>query len=107
MHPLADKVWESAQQSLRSMVTPEIYNLWFAPLRTVALEKELLLLEVGDDFCEVWLKDNYLGLLQEVCSEAARHPVRIKFQVGKTGAYVLPAHSPSSPSRFPSSPAEL
>lgn len=95
MQAQADKVWDSAQHLLRAMVTPEIFNLWFAPLRPLGLEKEMLLLEVGDDFCEVWLKDNYLGLLQEVSSQAAGHPVRIKFQVGKSGAYVLPANSSS------------
>ena len=48
------------------MLSADTYNLWFARLRASALEEDCLVLEVGNDFCEVWLKDNYMGLLQEV-----------------------------------------
>ena len=88
----ADKVWDSARALLRTMVNPETYNLWFAPLRPLVLEKDLLVLEVGDDFCEVWLKENYMGLLQEVVSQGAGQPVKVKFQIGKN-----PGHGVSSP----------
>jgi hypothetical protein len=33
MHALAEKIWSSAQEQLRSILTADIYNLWFAPLR--------------------------------------------------------------------------
>ena len=88
----ADKIWDSAQALLRTMVNPETFNLWFAPLRPLVLDKDLLVLEVGDDFCEVWLKENYMGLLQEVVSQGAGQPVKVKFQIGKN-----PGHGVSSP----------
>ncbi len=63
------------------MLSPDTYKLWFAPLRARQLEGQTLVLEVSNDFCEVWLKDNYLGLLQEAVGAVAGHPMQVKFKV--------------------------
>jgi len=64
------------------MLSPDIYNLWFAPLRPVSMDAQHVTLEVANDFCEVWLKDNYLGLLQDVLGVASGRPLRVKFTTG-------------------------
>jgi len=76
-------IWGAAQAQLRSMLSAETYNLWFAPLRAAGYEGDAVVLEVANDFCEVWLKDNYQGLLQDVLSIAAARQLRAKFVVGK------------------------
>ncbi|HXC99813.1 MAG TPA: chromosomal replication initiator protein DnaA [Verrucomicrobiae bacterium] len=88
MQVTAEKIWAAAQQQLRSMLNTDMYNLWFAPLRVEALENDCLSLEVANDFCEVWLKDNYIGLLQEVLTRSAGRAILVKFKVvpGKNGA---------------------
>ena len=96
MHALADKVWMAAQERLRPMLSADTFKLWFAPLHAVALDNSQLTLEVADDFCEVWLKDNYLGLLQDVVTQAAGRPVQVKFKVaaGHPPAAVSPGPGP-------------
>jgi len=74
-----ETVWSSAQGQLRTMLNQDIYNLWFAPLRVVELQSDVLTLEVANEFCEVWLKDNYLGLLREVVGRASGRPLEVKF----------------------------
>ena len=86
-----EKTWEIAREALRRALNADMYNLWFAAIRPVALDDETMTLEVADDFCEVWLKDNYLGLLQEVVSQAAERPVRVKFIVGSGAVPAAPA----------------
>jgi chromosomal replication initiator protein len=81
MQATADKIWTAAQQQLRSMLNSDMYNLWFAPLRVHILENDCLSLEVANDFCEVWLKDNYMGLLQEVLTRCGGRPMQVKFKV--------------------------
>ena len=63
------------------MLSADTYNLWFAPLRASDQEGNGIVLEVANDFCEVWLKDNYLGLLQDVVALASGHQLQIKFKV--------------------------
>src|SRR6266516_7983108 len=77
----AEKIWAAAQQMLRTMLNSDIYNLWFAPVRAVALEGEQITLEVANDFCEVWLKDNYLGLIQDVLLHASGQSLKVRFIV--------------------------
>ncbi len=80
----AEKLWVAAKAQLRTMLNLDTYNLWFAPLRAESLEKEILTLAVANDFCEVWLKDNYIGLLQDVVSRTATAPITLKFKVCAT-----------------------
>jgi chromosomal replication initiator protein len=81
MQSSAETIWTSAQEQLRSMLSADTYNLWFAPLRATSIEGENVILEVANDFCEVWLKDNYSGLLQDVLSVAGAKQLRAKFLV--------------------------
>jgi chromosomal replication initiator protein len=86
MQASAETVWEAAQQSLRGMLNPDIYNLWFSPVKAGGLEDETLTLEVANDFCEVWLKDNYLGLIHDVLAQVTGQNLRVKFHVNSNSA---------------------
>jgi chromosomal replication initiator protein len=99
MQASGEKIWDFAQQHLRSMLSADTYKLWFESLRATALDGNTLILEVSNDFCEVWLKDNYMGLLQDVVALAAGHQLQIKFKVGAGNG--APAHAPVIPSPKP------
>jgi len=81
MNVLAETIWNAAQEQLRSMLSRDIYTLWFASLRAHATDQNSLELEVANEFSEVWLKDNYLGLLQDVVAKACGRILQIKFRV--------------------------
>jgi len=82
--PSAERIWTAAQQLLRTILNPDIYNLWFAPLQARDLVGEEITLEVANDFCEVWLKDNYLGLIRDVLASAAGQHLKVNFRVAPT-----------------------
>jgi len=84
-------VWPAAREMLRNMLNPDIFNLWFAPIRATMLDGDLLTLEVANDFCEVWLKDNYLSLIQDVLMHASGQPLRVKFKVAAPQSAPAPA----------------
>jgi len=102
MQASADKIWGSAQEHLRSMLSADTYNLWFARLRPATLDNSSLVLEVVNDFCEVWLKDNYMSLLQDVVALAAGRQLQIKFKVSPAGSA-----SPATPSNPAPTKAKL
>ncbi len=72
------------------MLSADTYNLWFAPLRASASDNNSIVLEVANDFCGVWLKDNYMELLQDVLALASGRQLQVKFKVG-------PGAIPSAP----------
>jgi chromosomal replication initiator protein len=75
-----EKIWADAQKLLRSVLTPEIFNLWFCHLRAVELSEGSIVLQAANDFSELWLKNNYLSLLKEVLGAAAGQRLDIKFR---------------------------
>ena len=93
MQTSAEKIWVAAQGHLRSMLSADTYNLWFAPLRATGQDNSSLVLEVANDFCEVWLKDNYIGLLQDVVALASGRQLQVKFKI----ASAAPAAPLSTP----------
>lgn len=90
----AEGVWNGAQEMLRGLLSGEIYSLWFAPVRAVAMSDESLTLEVANDFCEVWLKDNYLSLMEEVVAHASGRQLRVRFRVASA-----PSQAPAADHR--------
>ena len=81
-----EKTWETAQERLRSRLSAETYNLWFAPLRAHAQDNNSLVLEVPNDFFEAWLKDNYTDLLQDVIALASGRQLEVQFKVADHSA---------------------
>src|SRR5687768_2714312 len=79
--PSAERLWTAAQQLLRTILNADIYNLWFAPLKATGVADDEITLEVTNDFCEVWLKDNYLGLIRDVLATAAGQEMKVRFAV--------------------------
>lgn len=108
MQASAEKIWDFAQQHLRSMLSADTYKLWFESLRATTLEGNSLVLEVSNDFCEVWLKDNYMGLLQDVVALAAGRQLQIKFKVGLggNGAPAQPALATAPKPKVAEAPVE-
>src|ERR1700751_924586 len=99
MQASAEKIWDFAQQHLRSMLSADTFKLCFKSLPAPALDGSSLILEVSNDFCEVWLKDNYMGLLQDVVALAAGRQLQIKFKVGSgngTPIQLPPAPQPKA-----------
>jgi chromosomal replication initiator protein len=76
------------------MLSADTYNLWFAPVRACAQENNSITLEVANDFCEVWLKDNYMGLLQDVLGAACGRQLQVKFKVAAASGVATPAPQP-------------
>ncbi len=81
------------------MLSADTFNLWFAPLRATMMDANGIVLEVSNDFCEVWLKDNYLSLLQDVVTLAAGRQLQVKFQTAKTSPVQVSAPKPATPAK--------
>lgn len=75
----AKKVWEQALGSLRTVLNQEVFRLWFAPVEARGLQGNLLTLGVANDFCGVWLGENYRELIQEALKAATGRDLQITF----------------------------
>src|SRR6478736_7380501 len=78
----AENIWQSAQEHLRVKLSQDTFNMWFAPLRASGLDDHHITLEAPNEFCEVWLKDNYISLMQDAVAVAAGCKLQVKFKAG-------------------------
>ncbi len=90
----AETIWCAAQDHLRSRLSTETYNLWFARLRVCGRDQQSLTLGVPNDFCALWLKDNYASFLREVVATASGQPLEVHFEVRSGDAAATPTPSP-------------
>jgi chromosomal replication initiator protein len=74
-----DKIWAKTQGTLRSILHPELYQMWFATLRAVSFESEVLTLEAANDFSQLWLQDNYAGLIHDVVLQVLGRSISVQF----------------------------
>ena len=99
MQAFAERTWGATQEHLRSLLGSDTYNLWFAPLRARAQDDNSLVLEAADDFCEVWLKENYVGLLEDAVALVSGRRLKIRFEVGSNGVRTPPEDPNPGPIR--------
>src|SRR5580658_11356401 len=86
----AEKIWNSAQEQLKSRLNKDTFSMWFAPLRACAMDGSHVTLETPNEFSEVWLRDNYTSLLQDALTVAAGRQLQIRFKIAPGGATIAP-----------------
>jgi chromosomal replication initiator protein len=91
--PSAEKIWEVAQEHLRSKISPDTYKMWFAPIKAGEVDGSSITLEVANEFYEIWLKDNYSNVLQDALAIHSGRRLQVKFKINGQ----LPA--PPAPTR--------
>ena len=79
-----EKTWLQASETLRTMVNADLFNLWFDPIRPGSINEDTAVLIVPNDFCAVWLKDNYLELLQDVLAHITGKKLNIQLKINET-----------------------
>jgi len=85
MQATVEKIWTKTTMLIRTPPNTETYNLWFSSVQPVSLNQSSITLEVPNEFSEVWLKDNYLELLQDALAQASGRKLNIKFKVAAVG----------------------
>ena len=94
MAATVDKIWTKTTKQIRTLLNTETYNLWFSAVQPLSVNQSSITLEVPNEFSEVWLKDNYLELLQDALVQATGRKLKIKFKVAEgNGVATTPAKS--------------
>ncbi len=84
MQTAAENIWGTVRQSLQTMVNPDLFRLWFDPIRPKGLEHDVLTLQVVDEFSGVWLEKNYLDLIRDNAILAAGRQLKVRFESSTT-----------------------
>lgn len=77
----AQKIWASARKHLQTLLAPDIYRLWFAPVRALEQSNNTLVLGVANDFSGLWLQENYRSVLEDAIALASGRRMEVRFEV--------------------------
>ena len=101
-----EKTWTQATETLRTMVNPDLFNLWFDPIQPGSIDEETALLIVPNEFCAVWLKDNYLDLLQDVLAHITGKKLNVQFEVNESAKKGATTQTQDTPAATKAKPAK-
>jgi chromosomal replication initiator protein len=93
-----DHIWSAVQDELRQTVPADIYDIWLAPLRAVALEGDILVVEAPREL-RAWVAERFARVLQ--VSAAAVLGPQVTVDVRAFGAATARARSASGQRREP------
>ena len=108
-----EKIWATASNILRERLNSDIFSLWFAGLHPKSLVEDDLTIEVPNDFSELWIKSNYLSLIQDAVCHASGRQLSVRFSISPAGAAARRANGDRSrpasppPSAKPDAPLQV
>ena len=77
-------LWENACKHLKEILNPDVFSRWIAVIRPLEIANDTLVLSVENDFCKMWLEDNYLQLIVNALRLGeAPESLHVKFTVSQ------------------------
>lgn len=74
---LTAPLWPTVQDELKKRFPRELYDTWFAPVRSVEETSETMVLQAPNAFAAIWLQDNYLDLIRESVERSLGRPFEV------------------------------
>ncbi len=76
-------IWEKSLEIIKRKVEPNVFKLWFQPIKISSFANGELLLEVPDIFFRNWVKDHYFSLIKKTVFSVTQSEITIEFLLTK------------------------
>ncbi len=90
-------IWEKVQEQLQSVLNEQAYKLWFASVKLLSLSGNVAVVEVPNEFTELWIRENYSDLLGHALASVVGQFCEITYRVSEqAGSHpeLIPPHQP-------------
>jgi chromosomal replication initiator protein len=88
----AETLWTEVAERLRGALNDHTYSTWFEAARGSALDDDVFVLGVPNDFTREWIENHFRGLVEAGVRDTLGSERRVEFQVEEDGA--APAGQP-------------
>ncbi len=79
-------IWEKSLGIIRDeLKNDQTFNIWFGPIRFVALDTDIITLEVPNKFFKGWLLDRYMKLLNSSIQKTYGRDLAVEFVLADAG----------------------
>ncbi len=97
-----EKVWINCLQVIKDNISPNSFNTWFAPIKSVQLANNVLTLQVPSQFFYEWLEEHYIDLLKKTIKKELGNDGRLEYSIimdnssyGSSNAQPFTIHAPT------------
>ncbi len=87
-----ENVWNEALSSLKESLSEQTLRAWIDPIRFIALDKNILTLEVPDKFYGDWLKEHYENSIRDSVAKVSGQKPEVQYQVSEKNG--IPEYQP-------------
>ncbi len=75
------KVWSNCLEVIKSNVTSQVYTTWFEPIVPVALEKEIMTIQVPSQFFYEWLEEHYVNIIRKALIRELGDAAKLEYRI--------------------------
>lgn len=87
MKELHEDVWNNCLKVIRDNLTYQSFKTWFAPIKAIRLENNVLTIQVPSQFFYEWLEEHYITLLKKTIRNELGPSGRLEYSIVMDGAY--------------------
>lgn len=78
-------LWTEVKEILKHKLPEAVHHLWIEPLTCIKSEEDYIELGCPDKFFCLWVKENYLNVIEESLVQLGRNATKIHFSIAKPG----------------------
>lgn len=75
------ELWQTALNQFRAQLNNQDFEAWFSPIVCHEIEENEIHLEVPHAFFEQWIRDRYLGIIEETLKSLTQRPYSVEFSL--------------------------
>ncbi len=77
----AVEVWENCLKIIKDNIHYQSYKTWFAPIKPLKLENDVLTIQVPSQFFYEWLEEHYINLLKKTIKKELGSEGRLEYSI--------------------------
>ena len=81
MEKHADKVWANCLQIIKDIVEWQHFKTWFEPIKPVALNENILTIQVPSQFFYEYIEEHYVNLLAKTLKRELGKEARLEYRI--------------------------
>jgi len=81
MSKTAEEAWKNCLQIVKDNVSQQSFRTWFEPIVPVALEENVLTIQVPSQFFYEWLEEHYVDLLRKTIKREVGKDARLEYRI--------------------------
>ena len=79
-------LWNKLKKEIKETTNERMFNTWIEPVKPIALNRNILVLELPNQFFYEWIETHYKNQFEKILKEKLKEKIKIQFTIGVESA---------------------